>query len=502
MTLPAATVEPHASGVRRYAWRLLLAGEIALATTLSFVALGRRSFWLDESVSVTGARLDWSGFVHWIHTGEGNMSLYHLLLFGWVRVAGSSEIAVRSFSAVAGIASVAVLFLLARRLAGVRVALWAGLLMAVNPLYVRYAQEARGYSLCLLLVTLASYLFVRALDRPSWANWIAYTLVAGLAAYAHVFALLVPASHAVSLLFVDRRALSLRKLAFSAGLLLLSQAPLAYLLATSGQSSAVGWVASNNAVGRLFAEIHARPPLAGIVLVIGVAFLLLAYRLIARRLGSPAHTTSTWSRLFVVAWLLVPPVLVAGVAVVYEPLFLARYFIVCLPPFVLLFALILDRVRRPKAATAAVLVVALLSLVPVMRWYSSGQVENWRGATRSVVDATKPGDGVLFFASFVRVPFALYLNEGEMDDRAPVSINPSGDWDSRTSVYGSATPTSRGFLTRDALRFARIWLVLSHYSPGGSDYGATRTWLADMGYREKRSESFADVTVVLYARRI
>ena len=78
-------------------------------------------------------------------TGKtSGLSLYHLLLFGWVRVAGSSEIAVRSFSAVAGIASVAVLFLLARRLAGVRVALWAGLLMAVNPLYVRYAQEARA----------------------------------------------------------------------------------------------------------------------------------------------------------------------------------------------------------------------------------------------------------------------------------------------------------------------------------------------------------------------
>ena len=502
MTVPTDAVEPQRSGTGRSAWRLLLAGETVLAAILSFAALGTRSFWLDESVSVTGARLDWSSFLHWVGNGEANMSLYHLLLFGWVRVVGISEVAVRSLSAVAGIASVAVLFLLARRLAGARVALWAGLLMAVNPLYVRYAQEARGYSLCLLFVTLASYLFVRALDRPSWANWIAYALVAGLAPYAHVFALLVPASHAVSLLFIDHRALPRQKLAFSAGLLLLSQAPLAYLLLTSGQSSAVGWVASNNAVGRLFAQIHARPPLAGIVLVLGAAVLLLSYRSITRRLGSPTYATSTWSRIFVVAWLLVPAVIVAGVAVVYEPLFLARYFIICLPPSVLLLALILDRMRRPKLATIAALVLALFSLVPVVRWYSSGQVENWRGAARSVVDETKPGDGVLFFSSFVRVPFALYLNEGGLGGRAPVSIYPGGDWDSHTSVYGSETSMSPGFLRRHALGFTRIWLVLNHYSPDQSDYASTHQWLADNGYHEQRSESFADVVVVLYARRI
>ncbi|MHB8059824.1 MAG: glycosyltransferase family 39 protein [Gaiellaceae bacterium] len=501
VTVPAATADPHSSVADSSAWRLLLVGEMAIAAALSFLALGRRSFWLDESVSVTGARLDWSGFLHWIHASEGNMSLYHLLLFGWARVVGSSEVAARSLSAVAGVASVAVLFLLAKRLAGMRVALLAGLLMAVNPLYVRYAQEARGYSLCLLLVTLASYLFVRALDRPSWANWIAYTLVAGLSAYAHVFALLVPASHAVSLLFVDRRALPRRKLAISAGLLLLSQAPLAYLLAASGQSSAVGWVASNNAVGRLFVEIHARKPLAGAVLILGAVFLLFVYRPLARRFGSPTHATSTWSRLFVMSWLLVPPVLVAGFAVVHEPLFLARYFIVCLPPAVFLLALILDRIRRPELVTAATLALVLLSLVPVVRWYSSGQVENWRGAARSVARATKPGDGVLFFSSFVRVPFALYLNESGMGGRAPVPINPSGNWGSHTSVYGTTTPISAAYLRRHALHFPRIWLVLSHYSPGQSDYDSARAWLADAGYRERRSESFAGVAVVLYSRR-
>jgi len=501
VTVPAAAVAPHSSDAELSAWRLLLVGEMVVAAALSFIALGRRSFWLDESVSVMGARLDWSSFLHWIHASEGNMSLYHLLLFGWSRVAGSSEVAARSLSAVAGVASVAILFLLARRLAGVRVALWAGLLMAVNPLFVRYAQEARGYSLCLLLVTLASYLFVRALDRPSWANWIAYTLVAGLASYAHVFGLLIPASHAVSLLFVDRRALPRSKLALSAGLLLLSQAPLAYLLATSGQSSAVGWVASSNAVGRLFVEIHARKALAGVVLVLGAVFLLFIYRPIARRLGSPTPASPIWSRVFVLTWLLVPPVIVAGVAVVYEPLFLTRYFIVCLPPLVLLIALILDRVRRPRLATAAAFALVLLSLVPVVRWYSSGQVENWRDATGSVARAAKPGDGVLFFSSFVRVPFALYLNEEGMDKRAPVSIYPSGSWDSRTSVYGSTTPISSSFLRRHALRFARIWLVLSHYSPGQSDYNSTRAWLADTGYHEQRRELFEGVAIVLYTRR-
>lgn len=476
---------------------------MVLAAVLGSIALGRRSFWLDESVSVTIARLNWPSFLHAIHTSEGNMSLYHLILFGWTRFAGDSELAVRSFSVLAGIASVGTVYLLAKRLAGARVAALASLLLAVNPLFVRYAQEARGYELSLFLVILASYLFVRGLERPSWAIWIAYALAAGLSAYAHVFALLVPASHAIALLFRrERRLLPWRKLLTAAGLFTLSLMPLVYLLTASSQSSAVGWVGGSNALGRLFIEIHDRPPLAVAILVLGIASTFFGYRLIVRRLEPRLHALTAWRWEFVLSWLLLPPALVAVVAIVYEPLFLARYFIVCLPAAVLILALVLNRLRESSERLAAVTTAALVlvSLLPVARWYRSGETENWRGATESVVAATHPGDGIIFVAPFVRVPFALYLNEKGLSDRAPAPIDPKGAWETRATVYGEHVPNTTASLEQSALAHPRIWLVLSHTSATSSDYRAVLAALAASGYRQQRFESFTGIDIALYAR--
>jgi mannosyltransferase len=374
-------------------------------------------------------------------------------------------------------------------------------LLAANPLFVRYAQEARGYELSLLLVIVASYLFVRGLEQPSWATWIAYALVASLSAYAHVFALLVPASHAVSLLFREqRRALPWRKLLSSAGLFVLSLAPLAYLLTASSQSSAVGWVGNSNAPGRLFIGIHDRPPIAVATFALGIATPAFAYWLLSRRLGPQLHTLTAWRWGFVLSWLLVPPALVAAVAIVYEPLFLARYFIVCLPAAVLLLALTLERVGRRRLVATTTFSLVLLSLLPVVRWYMSGEAENWRGATMSVTAAARPHDGVLFFASFTRVPFALYIAEKGLSDRAPTPIDPTGDWNTRTTVYGEYIPISTGYLMRSTLAHPRIWLVLSHESPSSSDYQTALVALAASGYRRRQLESFAGIEIALYAR--
>ena len=377
--------------------------------------------------------------------------------------------------------------------------LLASLLLAVNPLFVRYAQEARGYELSLLLVTLASYLFVRGLERPSWKIWIAYALVVGLSGYAHVFALLVPVGHASSLVFRERRELPWRQLVCSAGIVVLSVGPLAFLLSSSSQSSAVGWVGGNNALGRVFLRIHDRPPVAVAVLTLGITTLALGYWLLTRRFGPRLRTPAAWRWGFVLSWLLVPPLIVAVVAIIYEPLFLARYFIICLPAAVLLLASIVERIPSRRLATAALVALVLISLAPVIRWYQSGEAENWRGATASVVAAARPGDGIVFVATFARVPFALYINQEALGDRAPTPIDPAGDWGTRTSVYGKSLPISVSGFERGASDHPRIWVVLSHGST--DDYEAALTALKRAGYRQRQLETFTGLQTVLLTHR-
>lgn len=88
--------------------------------------------------------------------------LYAVLLNRWMVIIGQSDFAVRSLSMLISTISVALLCYFCRCLLTTRVAIFAGLLAAVSPFSIHYAQEARMYSLveltglisgsCLLLI--------------------------------------------------------------------------------------------------------------------------------------------------------------------------------------------------------------------------------------------------------------------------------------------------------------------------------------------------------------
>ncbi len=498
---PLRTPLSRESFFARLSPRLLVGLEAALTALFGLIALGHRSFWLDESVSVTLAKLDFGDLLHLLRTREGNMSLYHLLLSGWMQL-GDSEFVARGLSVLAVTTTVPVVYLLARRLVGERTALAAGLLMAVNPMAVHYAQEARGYALCLLLVTVSVYLFVHALEGSGLGAWIAYAAVAALAGYAHFFALFVPPALAISLLFLPRAAVSWRKALGSGALFALLLLPLVYLVGSS-QASGVEW-ASGNLPGRIATRIHGRPVLVAVVLLVGLACLGLGWLWLSRALGSRLRSWATWRVAVLVSWLLVPFALVCVLAVVYRPLFVVRYFIVCLPAVVVLLSLGLTRIRRPFLAMVAISLVVLASLAGVGRWYRSGQSEDWRGAERYVVGSTKAGDGVLFYAPYARIPFALYLNRNDSAGHAPQPVYPADSWNVNEMKFDADILVNEELIRERAASFRRIWLVTSHaelYGASDPGYDATLAGLEAAGLRKSGSRSFAGIRIVRYKAR-
>ena len=74
----------------------LLAGAAAV---LRFAFLVRKPFWFDECFSVEVARLSWHDFGRLLWRREANMSLYYLLLWGWLHF-GSSPFFIRSLSVI------------------------------------------------------------------------------------------------------------------------------------------------------------------------------------------------------------------------------------------------------------------------------------------------------------------------------------------------------------------------------------------------------------------
>ena len=130
------------------------------AAGLRLAHLGSKSLWLDEGATVALARASWQRFAWiWWH-GEANLqTVYFLLMRGWIH-GGLSETWLRLPSALFGIASVPLLYIVGRKLLPAGAALAAAALLTFSPTHVFYSQEARSYTLTILLVLLSTYFFI------------------------------------------------------------------------------------------------------------------------------------------------------------------------------------------------------------------------------------------------------------------------------------------------------------------------------------------------------
>jgi mannosyltransferase len=184
----------------------IVAGLTVLAAGLRFVTLGLQSYHHDEIV--TASRVLRGSFWHAMDAvgfSESAPPLYYALAWLWTQVTGTGEFGLRSFSAVAGVATVPVAYLLGAELRDRRAGMLAAALVAVNPMLVWYSQEARAYALVVLLSALSLLFFVKTLHRGRRRDAIAWGGVSALALATHYFAIFPIAMEALWLLLRRRR---------------------------------------------------------------------------------------------------------------------------------------------------------------------------------------------------------------------------------------------------------------------------------------------------------
>ena len=137
---------------------------VLLGAALRLYNLTYHSLWFDEAVSIRWAQSGVSRIleVSMKLVDDRLPPLYYLLLKWWGDVAGLSEFSVRFPSVVFGTLLIPVVYALGRRLFGRRTGALAALLTALNPFLIWYSQEARMYSLAVLLGTFGVLCFVMA----------------------------------------------------------------------------------------------------------------------------------------------------------------------------------------------------------------------------------------------------------------------------------------------------------------------------------------------------
>jgi len=434
-----------------------------------------RSLWYDEAVSALATASSPTELERVARTFDPNMSGYHAVLLVWQRVFGDSERGLRSLSAVAIAAAVLMLVLLGRRLHDERTGLLAGLVLAVAPFVVRYGQEARSYALEVLVVTTATYLFVRVVDDPvtgrSWAAF-AYGAAAAFACYVHLYSAFVLLAHAGSLAFVDRSRLPWPRLRRSAETFAVLILPMAFWMA-AGPSERIQWI-PRPSPGDLVAA--ARTIAGGGVVAAVLGGLLVVAGVRWRRAAVGARRArAVWADGLGLLWLVVPFVASAAISLTIKPIFLDRYLIVSVPALALVAATVVARMRARALAAGVLGVVVIGSLVSVGRSYG-GHRTNWRDAIAYVSGFAGPTDGVVVCPPRARLPVTYYVTRTIPPVIRPIPLSPADPWDAGFRVFGVTGPMAAEWASGGP---DRIWVLGRAERCGFAFPGRVRTVTLD-----------------------
>jgi mannosyltransferase len=489
---------------------LLLTGITCLACLLRFALLGEKALWIDEIWSIGISRMPWHSFLWTVRNQDPNMSLYYALLHVWTRL-GESESVVRALSALTGIATIPALFVLGTRLFGRPIGLVASTLLALNAFHIQWSQEARAYSLAVLLVTLSSFYFTKSVERPSPRNLALYVLTSSLALYAHIYALLVLVAQWVSLLFLKRREVSWKDLFSSAAMVGLLTLPLGLLIYERAQHPwlPLGWLPkpSLHGVYDVLYALAGNADFAGshggkAILVAYVLVCLAAFVAWVRAWQSHGRSFDSWRWAFLLCWLFVPVALALAISLV-QPMFMSRYLLMCIPPLVLLAAQGIVSLKPAPISVLALIIVVGLATQRLPQYYQHRHTyQEWRLVTNYVINQSRAGDGTIFCIAPGRLLFDYYRDRYHVGFPGYLGLvyPEPGDERRDPKVLDYLPPMSSSLLDSAATRHPRIWLVVYHDTFAATEEARDRIEASlTAQYRDVQKTKFGGVTVLLYS---
>jgi uncharacterized membrane protein len=204
-----------------------LAGVLLLALALRVWDLGARSLWFDEANEYWVATAPFVQIMHSVGVGILDPPLYSFLLHLWMKFS-ANEWWLRFLSVIASLAGVMGVMVLARRLGGTSTAIAAGLLAAVSPSDIRYAQEVGQYALMLgtLSWNLVALHGLWSEGGRTWVlAWASTALLVSTSFYAAVLTVGVPFCCALIEALVRRDVPRVRRFAAALGLYLILVVP-------------------------------------------------------------------------------------------------------------------------------------------------------------------------------------------------------------------------------------------------------------------------------------
>ncbi|MBE9125900.1 MULTISPECIES: glycosyltransferase family 39 protein [unclassified Coleofasciculus] len=428
MTSPTQTVT-KATQLRQWIPISLI---MLIAATLYLYRIDTESFWIDELTSVTD-----------IQTGRGlpprNLvrPLYYILLLVWSQVS-TTDAWLRGLSVLFALGSVFLVYQLGRRLAGEPEGLISALLLALSPLFINHAQEARMYimSACLGLggtLALTHALMTEKSKHPNVASmggWIGLRLLATLTVPLNV-SLLVP-----DILLIGWRFRNQRPVLFNFGKWLLlfgilwlpcvfSVIKVASPDSSYGQS---GHVAGRQAPDLLLLARALKYftvwPFAVQSNAIAAGFYKVFTGVVAGLIGAALIKNRNSSKLFwVAAWAFLPLAQIFLFSYISISLWIDRYLLFVSPYILILLAAGIMRLWRQWRIMGIVVALAYALAISggLVRYYTVQDRPNYKGVVQVINRYEQPGDVIIWSMYYAKALAHYYKGSAQKSQRILLS---------------------------------------------------------------------------------
>jgi len=419
-------------GKRITKYGLALLAIVLIGLFLRLYHVGTQSIWLDEAYSIVLSKMSLSQIMQ--ATGaDVHPPLYYFILHYWVALFGASAVAVRLLSVLFGVLTIPMVYLVGRQLFNKEAGLVGALILALSWFNIFYSQEARMYSLTVLLALISVYFFLRLLHRSTLASSAGYVLSTTLLLYTHyygVFVLFAENTYLITLLVLSKhRTCKLRHWVVLQAIVLALFVPWITFLSTQFlRREATGtWLAQPTTATIINTFVSYSGGTVLLALFLGLSVLsLFAYQKVRGAMDWKAPLKSLESYLwevrlhdlapayFLVVLLLATNLIPFIVSLFRAPIYLDKYAIASSVALYLLVAKGISNINYRYAKIAVVGIIVVLS-VANLPWYYTSIIKPQAQEATSFIDANaKSGDVVLIYPDWEALTFNYYNNRTDV----------------------------------------------------------------------------------------
>ena len=394
-----------------------------LGAVLRLYGLADESLRLDEGYLYARITSSYYGtLTHWDTQWQG--VLFAVVEKLWCDIFGHSEVSLRLLPALFGILTVPALYLLGRTLFSSGAGHIAALLVAVNPCAIYFSQDARPYSLFLLLSVVSAYFAIRSLRSESGRPRVLFALSALAGLYVHPYGVfLLPFYASLPFLpsdtpgppFARRRYFQALAMVFAGYVPMLTVFARTFIGKMSGRLHDADFIpqATLSSLTDTCSKYFMSDLGAILVGLIAVPVLILRFR--RRELSAALLIPFSLAACFVlIPWL---------ASQVFTPIYFFRYTIPALAALLLILAWVLSTLRV-SLRVFLILTLLAVSADSLADYYTKVDKDPWRQTVELLRPRLQRGDLVIVNPPWAVRSLRYYLAEGDsIEIRAPWRVD-------------------------------------------------------------------------------